>query len=84
MIVLEQRSQITPLLHCFSIFLQVNWSTSIGDVSKEKMMSIAGSLERFSTHPIASCILAEAVNNGAIVDLPVTQTTAEAGMFQLF
>lgn len=67
------------ILHLMSV-TQVNWSTSLGEISKQTMLSLAGSLEKLSTHPIASCILAEAINLGADINLGTSHFTAVAGM----
>ena len=51
--------------------MQVVWKQTFGGVDEKRALSIASSLERFSSHPIAACIIGKAAVMGASLDLPV-------------
>ncbi len=54
-----------------SVYEQVVMSKALGDADEARMLSLAASAERTSSHPVAAAIVGCAAAAGAPVDLPV-------------
>ncbi len=54
---------------------------ALGGADEARMLSLAGSAERTSSHPVAAAIVGCAAARGSAVDLPVAACTSVPGNF---
>lgn len=57
------------------------WKGTFNGTSENRLLSLAGSLERHSNHPLAACIVANAAAAGASLDLEVDSVENLPGVF---